>query len=386
MLREDWPVAVGIALFALIAVACAVFMAASGQLHAGVTLGAILVLAAGQLALIVVSFARGHRMEAVLRRLDRNVGNLSDAMDAASGRIDLVEERAANPSQDLVDKLAADVRALRDGIEVLMPKPGAATPATDPVPPPQPAPDTAGSDRLELLLEPVIDLATGATIHYRALLGLADDRGNMVAHDELMTKADLGGMRADLDAHAVKLVAPVLRRLRLKNPGVRIFVPMGLATLVSQDGTARLTNALQRNSDVASGIVFEMAQDTLGALDRTGIGNLAALGRHGATMALANVFVAGLDLASLRQLGVRFLSIGASAFDAGFGMSPAWRDFSQYARAMQFQIIASGIQSTQQAAAATQLARFGHGPFFAPPRKVRQDAGVGPGQQRAQAA
>ena len=100
------------------------------------------------------------------------------------------------------------------------------------------------------------------------------------------------------------------------------------------------------------------------------------MARLGATMALSNVQVAGLDLASLRQLGVRFLTFPPSAADSGFGLTPAWREFVQYARAMQFQIIVSGIATPQQATAANQLGRFGYGPFFAPPRKVRADAGV----------
>ena len=89
-------------------------------------------------------------------------------------------------------------------------------------------------------------------------------------------------------------------------------------------------------------------------------------------MALSNVAVAGVDLPALRQLGVKFLSIAAAAFDAGFGAASAWRDFIQYARAMQFQIIVTGIHSAQQASAATTIVRFGYGPFFAPPRKVKQ--------------
>jgi hypothetical protein len=103
-------------------------------------------------------------------------------------------------------------------------------------------------------------------------------------------------------------------------------------------------------------------------------------------MALSNVQVAGLDLASLRQLGVRFLTFPPSAADAGFGPTSAWREFVQYARAMQFQIIISDIATPQQATAATKLARFGYGSFFAPPRKVRQGAGISSAHRNASAA
>jgi EAL domain-containing protein (putative c-di-GMP-specific phosphodiesterase class I) len=105
--------------------------------------------------------------------------------------------------------------------------------------------------------------------------------------------------------------------------------------------------------------------------------------RTSATLALREVYLGGLDLAALRQLGVRFLNFPPHAVDSGSGPSEAWREFVQYARAMQIQLIVGDISTPQQAAAASKCARFGHGPFFAPPRKVRRDAGVAamPGQR-----
>ena len=237
-----------------------------------------------------------------------------------------------------------------------------------------------------MLLEPVIELSSGSTSHYRSRLDLTDEQGHVVRHAELMQKADRGGMRPALDVHMVKLVVPVLRRLRTKNPGLRIFVPVGLATLGSREETARIASLLERQPDAATGIVFEFDYQDLGALDMFGIENLAKLGRLGATMALSAVRVEGLDLASLRQLGVRYLSFPSNAADAGFGPTSAWREFVQYARAMQFQIIVSDIVTPQQATAATRFGRYGFGSFFAPPRKVRQDAGMASPLRNASAA
>jgi EAL domain-containing protein (putative c-di-GMP-specific phosphodiesterase class I) len=231
-------------------------------------------------------------------------------------------------------------------------------------------------EHLDLLLEPVIELSSGSTSHYRALINLANGRGDVVPHGELMEKAELGGMRAALDSHIVKLVAPVLRRLRLKNPGLRVFVPLGRATLGSRGEADGIISLLLQDADVANGVVFELGQEDIGQLDPAGIENLASLGRLGATLALRDVYLGGLDLAALRQLGVRFLNFPPHAVDAGNGPSEVWREFVQYARAMQIQLIVGDIETPQQASAASKCARFGHGPFFAPPRKVRRDAGV----------
>ena len=241
-------------------------------------------------------------------------------------------------------------------------------------------------EHLDLLLEPVIELSSGSTVHYRAEVNLANGRDEVVSHAELMEKADAGGMRPALDAHLVKMVAPVLRRLRLRNPGLRIFVPLGKATLGSRSEADTILTLLLQDADVASGMVFEFGQKDLGNLDPVGIDNLARLGRLGATLALRDVYLGGLDLTALRQLGVRFLNFPPHAVDAGNGPSEVWREFVQHARAMQIQLIIGDIKTSQQASSATKSARFGHGAFFAPPRKVRRDAGIAAAPRRADVA
>ena len=204
----------------------------------------------------------------------------------------------------------------------------------------------------------------------------------MVSHDELMQKADQGGMRAALDLRLVRMVSPVLRRLRLRNPGLRIFVPVGRATLGAAEEAGRLMALLQRDADVAQGMVFEFAQRDLGQLDGAGIESLARLARCGATLALREVYLGGLDLAALRQLGVRYLSFPPHAVDAGSGPSEAWKDFAKQARALQIQVVVGEVKTPQQATAVSRVARYGYGPFFAPPRKVRPEAGVAPAAVR----
>ena len=386
----------GLGLFALIAMCCAVYLAASGQNQALVVSGAILVLAVGQMAMLAVLGRR--RSDSGNREAQgaRALRGMAESMRSLDERLAALESQPAPPT-GLLESIAAEVRSLRDSIGGLVQ--GSEPPKAETPPPQQQPVQTAepqvadperetvdANERIELMLEPIIELSSGSTLHYRALLSLADDQGNRFGHDQLMGKAEEGGMRDILDSHALKLVAPVLRRLRVRNPGMRVFVSLGGTTLGSPAGTARLLTVLEQERDIASGIVFEISQDTLASLNKTGIESLAQFGRMGATMALSNVAVAGVDLPALRQLGVKFLSIAAAAFDAGFGAASAWRDFTQYARAMQFQIIATGIHSAQQASAATTIVRFGCGPFFAPPRKVKSDAGVAPGQRQASAA
>ncbi len=395
MSRQSVTALIGLAVFPLLAVAVAAYLVATNTLGTATIAGAILVLAAGLFAVAVTLFLKVSHQEEWLWHLQDRIRGLSERGDTATARIAELGEQVKLPGNRL-DEILADVKSLRDGLRTVVERRDlAASPVFSQKPEPalaaavsQAAPGSprATGEHLELLLEPVIELPTGATSHYRALLDLTDEQGHVVRHAELMLKADQGGMRPALDAHMVKLVAPVLRRLRSRNPGMRAFVPLGISTLAARDDTSRVVSNLERDVDVAGGIVFEFDHRALGQLDAFGIENLARLARLGATMALSNVQVTGLDLASLRQLGVRFLSFPPQAVDTGPGPSPAWREFVQYARAMQFQVIVSDIVTPQQASAANQIGRFGYGPFFAPPRKVRAEAGVSASLRRASAA
>lgn len=410
MSRQLMPVLIGLLMLPGAAVITAAYLAASAQGDLAALSTVVIALGVGVFAVVMVLIMKLSRQEDWLLDQQDAIRDLHERHDVLTTRLAAVEDEASQPSRKL-DEIMGDMRALRDNFRSMAeatlqpergtggeeprrderplswgagaPQPAVAERAAET---PAPAPQKKGAEHLELLLEPVIELATGATTHYRAMLDLTDEHGHTVHHGELMRKADQGGMRAALDHHLVKLVGPVLRRLRVRNPGIRIFVPVGLSTLNAPDEGARIAQLLERDSDVASGIVFEFDQKDLGALDDTGIGNLARLARLGATMSLTKAQVSGLDLSALRQLGVRYLSFPTHAADSGFGVSQAWRDFSQYARAMQFQIIVGDIVTPQQATAAARMGRFGYGMYFAPPRKVRADAGIAAANRAANAA
>ena len=226
-------------------------------------------------------------------------------------------------------------------------------------------------DQLSFLLEPIIDLATNETEHYRARYAMATTTGTEIAYDRLISNADRSGLRPSLDMHVITQALPLLRKLRGKHPNLKMFVPIGVPTLTSEGTLRKILEIVEEAGDTASGLVFELEHDSLGRLNENGITGLAMLARRGVTMALVNVAVAGLDLNSLRHLGVKFIGVDAHSVDAGYGVSPSWQEFVQVARGLQFQILLLDVATSQQAASASQVARFAAGTFFAPPRRVR---------------
>jgi EAL domain-containing protein (putative c-di-GMP-specific phosphodiesterase class I) len=226
-------------------------------------------------------------------------------------------------------------------------------------------------DHLTFLLEPVVDLATNETEHYRARYNMATTTGGEIAFDRLVANADKSGLRPSLDMHVVNQALPLLRKLRGKHPNMKLFVPIGTATLMSEPTLRKILDIVDELGEPASGVVFELEHDNLGRLNENGVTGLAMLARRGIAMALVNVTVAGLDMGSLRHLGVKFIGIDAGSVEAGYGVSPTWQEFVQVARGLQFQVMLLDVATSQQAASASQVARFAAGTFFAPPRRVK---------------
>jgi len=384
MSRRMTPVMLGLTTFPLAAIGVAAYIVVTAGPQMMAVAGAILLLACCILVAITVVAMKLSRHEQWLWSQQGSLRDLARKTGDALDRLAKVEQEAAGAAE--LDAVASDLAALRRDVqEARAPQPRQSTAAH----PQSAAPGAKAekpAERLTLLLEPVIELATGATSHYRAMVGLADGQGKMVGHDALMQKADQGGMRGALDLRMVKMVAPVLRSLRNRNPELQIFVPVGRATLGSREEGSRLLDLLQKDADVAQGMVFEFAQQDLGLLDTAGIENLARLARAGTTLALRDVYLGGLDLSALRQIGVRFLSFPPHAVDAGSGPSATWTKFARQARVLQMQLIVADVKTPQQAAAVSRVARYGHGPFFAPPRKVRSDAGMAPSALRKASA
>ena len=340
MSRQMLPVMLGLTILPIGAVIIAAYLLVMFGVNAAAIAGAILLLSIGVIALAGAVLNKISDVEDWMFSQDEVLRDLTARADRATARLSVVERKVAQPVPGL-DKLAADLAALRVDLQrglarqveveaqaqvaLAAPEPVRAAAATEPT----------GSDQLDLYLQPVVELSIGNTAHYRASLSLSNARGETVEHAELVTQADRGGMRPALDAHLVRLCAGVLRRLQLRNPGQRIFVPIGKVTLAAHAEADDILSLLLSDPDLTSGLVFEFGQQDLGSLTAAGVETLARLGRVGATLALRDVYLGGLDLVALRQLGVRFLDFPPHAVDAGSGPSEAWRDFEHRATALQ---------------------------------------------------
>lgn len=228
-------------------------------------------------------------------------------------------------------------------------------------------------EQLLVSLEPIVDLHTGSTAHYRMHLGMQSPTGEELSHEVLLHHADRTGVRPQLDIFVAREAEILLRRLRQRDPLLNIFVPIGAETLSSPNTLAQMIKDRHAAADVAQGLAYELPHAVLAGLTENALEGLATLARQGAILALTNVSLAGLDLHAMGTLNVRFVGLDVAAVDASTGPSAAMIGFAQAARASRVQLIVTGVAYPRIVASLPQITRLASGPCFAAPRRVKRE-------------
>jgi len=379
---RGWPSVLVLAVFSCFAIACGIFVLVAKTQQAQAVVAAIFLLSIGQLFVIGLGWARGLTLQDAIRALARERRAAEEKYNKSYVTAKLFEEEIA----DLKRRMGLSEKEIQDEMAAMRTKfqeftqryeaDSANARMQSSAEFPMSFQSTPVREHFNFLLEPIIDLTTNRTAHYRVRFSITAANGIEIDYSKLTLNADRGELRPTLDLHVINQAIPLLRRLRAKHPTMRMFIPMGGATLISENTIALVTQMLSEADNVAQGVVFELTHDALAGLNEAGIAGLAAIARMGATMALTEASIAGLDLQSLRHLGVKFIGIEARSIEPGFGVTQTWLDFVQVARSLQFQILLTSVEDSAQAASASQIARLVAGHFFAPPRRVKINAGL----------
>ena len=243
-----------------------------------------------------------------------------------------------------------------------------------------PSPREAGAfstDKLDLYLEPIVEMEGKTTSHYRASVELRAGDGRRVPAESLAAEAEQGGMRPALDRFALERCLRVATRLVQRRPNTRIFIPLGLGTYADPRELQSFEALQDADRSMANSLVFELSDKDLSKLDASGMEGLAQLARRGCTLALNFSRPMSADLPALRELNVRFLICPAP-------LLPAFTQVLTAAAKSGFLIVVSEVAQARDLEQAQRIGVFASGAHFAPPRLVRADLPTD--KQRARAA
>jgi EAL domain-containing protein (putative c-di-GMP-specific phosphodiesterase class I) len=295
-------------------------------------------------------------------------------------RLETLETQPPPPRSE-TQSLADEVKSLRSTLKGISEK-QARRASREPTFAPAEAPASRGpesfsADKLDLYLEPIVELEGKTTSHYRASVELRAGDGRRVQADSLAAEAEQTGMRPALDRFALERCLRVATRIVQRRPNTRIFIPLGLASYADRHELLSLEALQDADRSLANSLVFELSDRDLSKLDAAGMEGLAALARRGCTLGLSFTRPMSADLPALRELNVRFLICPARLLSS----------FAQVLTAAAksgFLIVVSDVEEARDLDLAQRIGVFASGRHFAPPRLVRSD--VATDKQRARAA
>jgi EAL domain-containing protein (putative c-di-GMP-specific phosphodiesterase class I) len=291
-------------------------------------------------------------------------------------RLEALESQPPPPRSD-TQSLAEEVKSLRStlkGISEKQARRAAREPTFAAAAPSARAPEVFATDKLDLYLEPVVEIEGKTTTHYRASVELRAGDGRRVQAEALAAEAEQTGMRPALDRFALERCLRVAPRIVQRRPNSRIFIPLGLASYGDPRELQSLEALQDADRSMANSLIFQLSDRDLSKLDGAGMEGLAQLARRGSTLALSFSRPMSADLPALRELNVRFLICPARLLSS----------FAQVLTAAAksgFLIVVSDVEEARDLEQAQRIGVFASGRHFAPPRLVRAD--VSAEKQRA---
>ena len=399
MRKQDWPFISGIILGLGLAIGCGAYLISGGVLVVSAVALAFAAFAFSQIILLMLVARKASTSEELNKETHSNFETVWRQQNES--------KRLGESSKHQIDAIKSEIHRdretyakgfseLKDSYESLlthMQRAAEFQPAPDQFyAPPRPSiapempeedlrqPNTENEvaspfgDQLSVSLEPIVDLSSGRTAHYRMHLALATEQGDELTSELFLHHADRIGARPALDAYVAREAELLLRKLRMRDSQLSIFMPIGAATLASRETIAKILTDRKAAPDVAQGLVFDVPHAMLAGLTEQGLEGLAMLARQGARFALSNISIAGLDLAAMNTLNVRYIGLDAAAIDVANGPSTAMASFNQAARASRVQMIVTGVADPRLIGKLSQITRLVSGPCFAPPRRVKKDS------------
>lgn len=390
MQTRYWPYMAGLVLCLTAALGCVTYMFSGGESPLMAFALCALALMCGQLLLGVYASRQAKLSETTDRHLASKIGKASSSQEAAQRQAEFalaelqvvkaqVLERGIAMTQSL-DELKSSydslARSLSENALIADPYPKEAeTDVVQQQMQPEPAPTPVHqrdrqAQRLSLSLEPIVDLVTGRTAHYRVHFAAAAEMGRSPAMPYRIPALD----QAELDLSAVTEALGLLQHLRRRDPQIKLFMTLSVESLTSSAAILNLLEILQAwpEPDESASIVFELPHASLAGLSATALEGLGYLARAGQPLALTNISVVGLEPASLQALNMHHVSLDANAIDLRFGMPATYQHFAQLARIANVQIMLANVTDASSLPQLRRISRLGSGPVFAAPRRVRK--------------
>jgi cyclic-di-GMP phosphodiesterase TipF (flagellum assembly factor) len=288
-----------------------------------------------------------------LRMIDQIVDKLGAAMDArlqtiqGAGNITAINPTAARGPMDLVR-------------EALM------------------------ENRVELYLQPIVQLPQRKTAFYEGFTRLKDMNGRIILPQEFIPAAEQAGLMSTIDNVLLFRCVQIVRKLMKQDRRIGIFCNISPSALADEQFFPQFLDFMRENRDLAGSVIFEIPQDAYENRTSIEARAMAKMVDLGFRFSIDRVTNTEIDLPDLERSGVRYVKISATTISEQIvtrGLRPrsaitreiAAADIAAVFQRYGIDMIAERIESEDTVLEVLDLdIPFGQGHLFGAPRAIKE--------------
>jgi cyclic-di-GMP phosphodiesterase TipF (flagellum assembly factor) len=239
-------------------------------------------------------------------------------------------------------------------------------------------------NRVDLYLQPVVNLPQRKTVFYESFSRLRDETGRILMPAEYLTVAEPEGLISAIDNLLLFRCVQIVRRLAKQDRKVGIFCNISMASLGDDVFFPQFLEFLADNRDLAGALIFEIGQAAFEERGGVEARNMAKLADLGFRFSLDKVTNLDLDFQDLQRADVKFLKVtaevlldqlleieGRPALKALSDIHAA--DFAALAARWGLEVVAEKVESERQVVDILDLEiGYGQGHLFGEPRAIRE--------------
>ncbi len=239
-------------------------------------------------------------------------------------------------------------------------------------------------NRVDLYLQPIVQLPQRKTAFYEGFTRLKDATGRLILPQEFIPAAEEAGLMSTIDNVLLFRCVQIVRKLMKQDRRIGIFCNLSPSALADEHFFPQFLDFMRENSDLAGSVIFEIPQAAFENRTSVEARAMAKLVDLGFRFSIDKVTSAEIDLPDLERSGVRYFKIPARLLTEQVirgGVRPksaitreiAAEDISAVFQRYGVDLIAERIESEELVLEALDVdAPYGQGHLFGAPRAIKE--------------
>jgi cyclic-di-GMP phosphodiesterase, flagellum assembly factor TipF len=234
-------------------------------------------------------------------------------------------------------------------------------------------------NRVEVYMQPVVSLPQRRVRFYEALSRLRTEDGTLIMPSQYIRIAEPAGLMSVVDNVLLFRCIQVLRSWSQRNKDIAVFCNISHETLLDEGFFTQFIEFMQQHRELASMLIFEIAQSTFAHCGATEEEHLTKLADLGFTFSMDRVTTLDIDFALARQRQVRHFKVPARLLlgdpaKASARVHPA--DLKELLARFGLNLIAEKVEEEKDVVDLLDYnVDFGQGFLFGEPKPIREAIG-----------